>query len=1032
MSDLESGAVSLSASDVDSSVAPFNHAVHALIVTHDGARWLPELISSLSELSFAPTSIRAIDTGSVDRTSELLSDGGIPVRGADRDSGFGEAVNLGVDWITEEIETDPAQTWIWLLHDDCAPLPDALEKLAMALADAPSVAMAGPKIRGWHDRNHLLEVGVSIAGNGARWTGLERRERDQGQHDGVRDVLSVSSAGALIRLDVWKELSGFDPHLTLFRDDVDFGWRLNVAGHRVIAVPDAVLLHAEAAATERREIDVEGATLQRPHLLDRRHANYVLLANSARWRLPQVLARLIVSTLVRSIGYLFAKLPGYAGDEIAALALFLARPDLIRSARKVRAQSRLLPASAVSTYLAPDGSQIRLAFESLRELVFKGIAPASNPSSSFSDARYAVAEDDEEVVRSNSFVLRALKVPGVTLFLALALVNLIVFRGKWGNLSGGALLPAPSSGLDLIRTYFDSWHPIGIGSSTPAPPWMLVVGLLATITLGNLHAFVSIIFLLAMPLSGLMMHRALSKHVDDRAIRIAGAVVYSFSPVLLIAISDGELTLILASMILPWALGLWSQGAQSILQRESFSQAKLWRSLFVAVIFMALLPQLAIIYLLIAGAFIFRIRSQGAKRVATLAMLFGISPLLALFPWSASALIHPTLWLRSFGLGPVSASAWQLALFNPGGFHSPPFWMGTPLLLGALLISIRSGRARIRIFASLSLFVLSVSILLSAITITPYGSPTPAHLWSGAGLLLATALAIYALSLVSDGLSGRLRTSPLSRQHLESLITTAAVIISIITGIIWQLATPSPLHSNSQQILPAFVNASLQSSDRSRVLVLQVSDSGTRYSVVREGTSVLGDPEVSGLMPDLLDNTLAELMAGGTDSTTRILGQFAIKYVFVTAPAPTSLSRLLDGVGGLRRVSATNQGTLWKITTPTGRLTFLGTGANSAVILPSSRVAAQVRIPGPGTLSLSEKVDPKWSVLIDQEILKPVHSESWNPTFRVAHGGELRLVHDSSYRRLALALQFLTLIGLLVMCLPGGRRWIDRPDDEVA
>ena len=91
-----------------------------------------------------------------------------------------------------------------------------------------------------------------------------------------------------------------------------------------------------------------------------------------------------------------------------------------------------------------------------------------------------------------------------------------------------------------------------------------------------------------------------------------------------------------------------------------------------------------------------------------------------------------------------------------------------------------------------------------------------------------------------------------------------------------------------------------------------------------------------------------------------------------------------------------------------------------------------MRIPGPGTLTLSEKVDPKWSVLIDQEILKPVHSESWNPTFRVAHGGELRLVHDSSYHRLALALQFLTLIGLLVMCLPGGRRWIDRPDDEVA
>ena len=142
MSDLESGAASLSASDAGLSAAPFNQAIHALVVTHDGARWLPELISSLSDLTYSPQSIRAIDTGSLDRSIGLLQDASIPLRSTDRNSGFGEAVNLGVDWITEEIDTDPSKTWIWLLHDDCAPLPDALEKLVFALADAPSVAMA--------------------------------------------------------------------------------------------------------------------------------------------------------------------------------------------------------------------------------------------------------------------------------------------------------------------------------------------------------------------------------------------------------------------------------------------------------------------------------------------------------------------------------------------------------------------------------------------------------------------------------------------------------------------------------------------------------------------------------------------------------------------------------------------------------------------------------------------------------------------------------------------------------------------------
>jgi len=55
----------------------------------------------------------------------------------------------------------------------------ALEELIAAVADRPNIVMAGPKLLGWHDRTHLLEVGISIATNGSRWTGLEPHEYDQ-------------------------------------------------------------------------------------------------------------------------------------------------------------------------------------------------------------------------------------------------------------------------------------------------------------------------------------------------------------------------------------------------------------------------------------------------------------------------------------------------------------------------------------------------------------------------------------------------------------------------------------------------------------------------------------------------------------------------------------------------------------------------------------------------------------------------------------------------------------------------------------
>ena len=66
--------------------------------------------------------------------------------------------------------------WIWLIHDDSAPHTDALKELLIAVDEKPNIALAGPKLRGWYDRNHLLEVGISIAGNGSLldWVGISR------------------------------------------------------------------------------------------------------------------------------------------------------------------------------------------------------------------------------------------------------------------------------------------------------------------------------------------------------------------------------------------------------------------------------------------------------------------------------------------------------------------------------------------------------------------------------------------------------------------------------------------------------------------------------------------------------------------------------------------------------------------------------------------------------------------------------------------------------------------------------------------
>src|ERR1044072_8087349 len=277
------------------------HVVTAVLVSHDAARGLPDALSGLLGQERPVQSVVAADTGSADESARLLTETPGEGRGPHlaRRRGFGTAVAEAVrgapvlgpeelPYLKRPSSWDPVNRtwrddaydmpelphgepiqWLWLLHDDCAPAPDALHEL-LRVADAElratrQAAIIGRKLRGWYDRKQLLEVGVSIARSGRRWTGLERREQDQGQHDQVRPGLSVSSAGMLVRRDVGEQLGGFDPRLPLMRDDVDLCWRAHAAGHQVLVAPDASLRHAEASARERRPIDCAGRSGAGPH-----------------------------------------------------------------------------------------------------------------------------------------------------------------------------------------------------------------------------------------------------------------------------------------------------------------------------------------------------------------------------------------------------------------------------------------------------------------------------------------------------------------------------------------------------------------------------------------------------------------------------------------------------------------------------------------------------------------------------------------------------------------------------------------------
>jgi GT2 family glycosyltransferase len=246
---------------------PLRHVVTLVVVAHDGARLLPGLINAVREQTHTVHRAVGVDTGSRDRSGAVLTEllGADAVFGMDADTGYGAAIARALQHpaarrpVSEPASPpDPAVEWIWLLHDDCEPAPDALEQLLRGASRHRSTAVLGPKLKDLADRRVLRETGVTVDRAGRRLTAIEPGEIDQGQHDGNRPVLAVSSAGMLIRRDVWDQLDGFDPDLPLMRDDIDFCWRAHAAGYEIRVVTDAVVYHRDLSARQIRKAPAAG------------------------------------------------------------------------------------------------------------------------------------------------------------------------------------------------------------------------------------------------------------------------------------------------------------------------------------------------------------------------------------------------------------------------------------------------------------------------------------------------------------------------------------------------------------------------------------------------------------------------------------------------------------------------------------------------------------------------------------------------------------------------------------------------------
>jgi GT2 family glycosyltransferase len=198
----------------------------AVIVNYEGGTYLTRCVRSLLSQG-EPMQVIVVDNGSADGSVKQVEAEfpDVEIVRPDQNLGFAGGVNAGAAAAHGE--------YLLLLNPDVELLPGCANSLVRELAK-PEVGVVGPV-------TDLLAASAVEYGATIDPLGHPVELRAPGL------PLYVSGAALATRTDVFKAIGGFDDRLFLFMEDVDYCWRVLLAGLDVVVAVDGRVVHVGGA-----------------------------------------------------------------------------------------------------------------------------------------------------------------------------------------------------------------------------------------------------------------------------------------------------------------------------------------------------------------------------------------------------------------------------------------------------------------------------------------------------------------------------------------------------------------------------------------------------------------------------------------------------------------------------------------------------------------------------------------------------------------------------------------------------------------
>lgn len=136
-----------------------------------------------------------------------------------------------------------------LLNNDIEVTDNWIAPVIEVMERDKTIAAAQPKMIDFYNRTKFEYAGAAggyldtLGYAFCRGRVFEVLEEDKNQYSTTEEVFWATGACMFVRAEVYHQLGGFDEHFFAHMEEIDLCWRMQLARHRLVVVPQAVVYH---------------------------------------------------------------------------------------------------------------------------------------------------------------------------------------------------------------------------------------------------------------------------------------------------------------------------------------------------------------------------------------------------------------------------------------------------------------------------------------------------------------------------------------------------------------------------------------------------------------------------------------------------------------------------------------------------------------------------------------------------------------------------------------------------------------------